>query len=54
MTAPAFADAWPRLGTDAYPWYPQARVFAPASAYDWNEVMSEVAVALRETFPAAD
>ena len=47
-------DAWPRLGTDAYPWYPQARVFAPACAYDWGEVMGEVAVALRETFPAAN
>lgn len=38
--------AWPRLGTDRYPWYPQARVFAPPGFGDWEPVMQEVAAAL--------
>ena len=39
--------AWPRLGEDTrYPWYPAARVFAPAVADDWGAVMAEVAGAL--------
>lgn len=41
--------AWPRLGeADRYPWYPQARVFAPATYGDWDGVMAEVAQALAD------
>lgn len=45
LTAPA---VWTKLGTDAYPWYPQARVFSPPELGQWAPVMSEVAQALRE------
>ena len=39
--------AWPRLGSpDRYPWYPQARVFAPETYGDWDTAMAEVAEAL--------
>ena len=44
-------DAWPRLGSDHYPWYAQARVFASRTGYGWSEVMSEIAGALRSEFP---
>ncbi len=40
--------AWTRLGTaDRYPWYPQARLFAPANFGAWDDVMAEIATALR-------
>lgn len=45
LTAPA---VWTKLGTDAYPWYPQARVFSPPELGQWAPVMAEVAQALRE------
>lgn len=45
--------AWPRLGTDRYPWYPQARVFLPPAFNQWPQVMAEVAAALGEAFPDA-
>ena len=38
--------AWTRLGSDAYPWYPQARCFASSDYQDWTPVMGEVAQAL--------
>jgi tetratricopeptide (TPR) repeat protein len=38
--------AWPRLGTDRYPWYPQARVFLPPGFGEWDAVMADVAAAL--------
>lgn len=39
--------AWPRLGcADRYPWYPQTRVFAPATYGDWDAAMADVAQAL--------
>lgn len=39
--------AWPRLGSpDRYPWYPQARVFAPEAFGDWPTAMGDVADAL--------
>lgn len=44
MIAPA--RAWTKLGTDRYPWYPQAKVFAPPNFSDWEPVMAEVAEAL--------
>jgi tetratricopeptide (TPR) repeat protein len=43
MSAP---KTWTKLGTDYYPWYPQARMFAPADYSDWELVMDEVAAAL--------
>lgn len=43
-------NAWPMLGTGAYPWYPQARCFASADYQDWTPVMTEVGQALRERF----
>jgi tetratricopeptide (TPR) repeat protein len=45
--------AWPRLGTDAYPWYPHARVFTPPSMTQWGEAMAQVAAALRSRFAPA-
>jgi hypothetical protein len=38
--------AWPRLGTDGYPWYPQARAFIPAGFNQWEALMPRVAEAL--------
>ncbi|MDB5421158.1 MAG: flagellar protein FlbA [Brevundimonas sp.] len=38
--------AWPRLGTDRYPWYPQVRVFTPPAFNDWAPVMEAAAAAL--------
>jgi ADP-heptose:LPS heptosyltransferase len=43
-------DAWPKLGTDRYPWYPQARVFNPPAYNAWAPVMAELAQALRTAF----
>jgi len=43
VSAPA---AWPRLGTDAYPWYPQARAFIPGGFNQWDALMPQVAAAL--------
>lgn len=40
--------AWPRLGTDAYPWYPQARVFGVNGFNQWGELMPRIAKALAE------
>ena len=42
--------AWPRLGTDRYPWYPSARVFTPVAYNRWGPVMTEVAEALAKAF----
>ena len=38
--------AWPRLGTDHYPWYPQVRVFTPTAFNDWGPAMTAAADAL--------
>jgi len=38
--------AWPKLGTDHYPWYPTMRVFTPPGSRRWDAVMDEVAGAL--------
>jgi tetratricopeptide (TPR) repeat protein len=45
LTAPA---VWTLLGTDYYPWYPQARVFSPKTLGEWQPAMVEVAQALAE------
>jgi len=42
--------AWPKLGTDIYPWYPQARVFTPPAMTQWGGAMADVAAALRRRF----
>jgi Flp pilus assembly protein TadD len=38
--------SWPRLGTDRYPWYPQARVFLTPEYGQWDAVMGDLAAAL--------
>lgn len=43
--------AWPKLGTDHYPWYPQVRVFNPPALNQWDTVMQEVAAALADVLP---
>jgi len=35
--------AWPKLGTDGYPWYPTMRVFTPPGSRRWDAVMDEIA-----------
>jgi tetratricopeptide (TPR) repeat protein len=42
--------AWPRLGTDRYPWYPSVRAFIPDGLNAWEPVMAEVAAELRRAF----
>ncbi|MFZ5670081.1 MAG: tetratricopeptide repeat protein [Pseudomonadota bacterium] len=42
--------AWPRLGTDRYPWYPQARCFWPLRFSDWAPMMDEIAGSLAAKF----
>src|SRR6185312_10472951 len=38
--------AWPKLGTDRYPWYPRPRVFSTRAFGQWDEVMGDIAGAL--------
>jgi tetratricopeptide (TPR) repeat protein len=45
--------AWPRLGTDRYPWYPNTRVFKTKAFGQWDEVMREIAQALAQASTAA-
>ena len=40
LTSP---NAWPRLGTDGYPWYARARSFAAERFGAWGEVLERVA-----------
>jgi len=47
------AAAWTRLGSAAYPWYPQARCFTSPDYGDWSAVMAEVAQALATEFAGA-
>lgn len=44
--------SWPLLGTDRYPWYPQARVFLPPSLGQWDPAMQAMAAALTERLSA--
>ncbi len=39
-------SAWPRLGTDLYPWYPAVRAFIPDRYNAWEPLMQEVGDAL--------
>ena len=41
-------SAWPRLGTDRYPWYPQVRTFLPPAFADWDPLMATIAAELAE------
>ncbi|CAN5210354.1 glycosyltransferase FlmG [soil metagenome] len=45
----AIPGAWVQAGTGRYPWYPQARVFNPATFREWGPVMDEVTAALAAT-----
>lgn len=42
--------AWPRLGTDRYPWYPGVRTFIPDGLNAWDPVMLGIAQALSAAF----
>jgi tetratricopeptide (TPR) repeat protein len=35
--------AWPKLGTDRYPWYPATQVFNAPAVDPWDSVMGEIA-----------
>jgi tetratricopeptide (TPR) repeat protein len=39
--------AWPRLGTQRYPWYPQVRTFTTAVYRAWEPIMASVGEALQ-------
>jgi tetratricopeptide (TPR) repeat protein len=39
--------AWTRLGSDHYPWYPQARCFTTDSYNHWDKPMAKIADALK-------
>jgi tetratricopeptide (TPR) repeat protein len=39
---------WMRLGSDAYPWFPAARVMAAEGPGDWDRALGELNAALRE------
>ncbi|MBW0151643.1 MAG: tetratricopeptide repeat protein [Phenylobacterium sp.] len=41
--------AWPRLGSDHYPWYPQMRVFTASALGDWSPMLSQMATALGQS-----
>ncbi len=43
--------AWPLLGTDHHPWYPQARMFIADGYHNWGELMPRVAHALGQEAP---
>jgi len=45
-------SAWPRFGTDAYPWYSKVRVFTSEAVGAWDGVMAKLADALAERFPS--
>jgi tetratricopeptide (TPR) repeat protein len=45
--------AWPKLGTDGYPWYPAMRVFTPPGSRRWDAVMDEIAGELAALAKAA-
>ncbi|HJV40053.1 MAG TPA: flagellar protein FlbA, partial [Caulobacter sp.] len=45
LTSP---EVWTKLGSDYYPWYPQARVFSPRIMGEWNPALNEIAEALAQ------
>jgi len=42
---------WLRLGAPTYPWYPQARIFAPPTLDDWSPAMHDIRAALAALSP---
>ena len=40
--------AWPRLGTDRYPWYPTVRTFLPPAFNQWDPALRDMADSLAE------
>lgn len=43
----ASKGAWTTLGTGAYPWYPQVRLYQPGAYADWRPVLARVAKDLK-------
>ena len=43
----ASKGAWTTLGTRAYPWYPQVRLYQPGAYADWRPVLARVAKDLK-------
>lgn len=43
--------AWPKLGTERYPWYPSVRVFNPPAFNDWAPVMADISRELAAALP---
>ncbi|MFM8374767.1 MAG: flagellar protein FlbA, partial [Phenylobacterium sp.] len=39
----AAPDAWTTLGTERYPWYPQARLYSCKRFGEWDAVMAAIA-----------
>jgi hypothetical protein len=50
LGAPA---AWPRLGTDALPWYPQAKALTAPAFGDWAPAMTQAASHVAALAPTA-
>ncbi len=48
----SITGSWPLLGTDHYPWYPQARVFRPPTLGQWEPAMQAMAGALTDRLSA--
>jgi hypothetical protein len=44
------SGAWTSLGSDRYPWYPQARLYKQPISGDWRAVMDQVAGDLASNF----
>lgn len=40
--------AWPRLGADHYPWYPQMRIFKASALGEWGPMLDEMGRALAQ------
>lgn len=47
-------NAWTKLGTEAYPWYPQAVCHSSSDHRDWTPVMRRIAEDLRARFASVD
>ena len=48
----ASKGAWTTLGTRAYPWYPQVRLYQPGAYADWAPVLARVAKDLKAVLGA--
>jgi len=45
-------DAWPTLGSDRYPWYPQVRLYPCRRFGGWSPVLESMGADLRARFPS--